>query len=167
MKTFKIFIALFAALIVQESIMPLVLPVSSAAGLQFVPDFLLVLLLLAAFPGHLGWSLCYAIIFGLIIDCTSTQLLGVYAFGMTLSVYLTFQLSRFMNMNVASVLLLCLTGVFINQSFIYLINLTVGATSLAPLAFASDHLLPTLLLNGAFTLLFFYPMERLVRPTAK
>ncbi|MFT8318289.1 MAG: rod shape-determining protein MreD [Sporolactobacillus sp.] len=160
MKQFKLFLLLFFILLFQGTVMPLILESRNLAHIQMVPEFLLIILLMTALFGHFSWGMRYALIFGLLIDMIFSQILGVHAFAMALSVYLTYQLSRWININIATTLLLTSAGVIVNQVIAYLIYQMIGLTDQNLLFFLYNHLLPTLLLNAAFSIILYYPVRR-------
>lgn len=160
MKQFKLFLILFFTLLVQGTVMPLILGSRNLEQIQMVPEFLLVILLLTALFGRFSWSMRYALIFGLIVDVVFSQILGVHAFAMALSVYLTYRFSRWINLNIATALLLTSLGVVLNQMIVYLIYLMIGLTDQPTMFFLYSHLLPTVVLNAAFSLVFYYPIRQ-------
>jgi rod shape-determining protein MreD len=160
LKQSKVFILLFLLFLVQGTVMPLV-PISYAWGkLQLVPEFTLVTLLMIAFFGSLSWGLKYAVLFGFLADIIYSSVLGVYAFSVTLTVYLIHGISKWVNMNVAMTVLLVSVGVCIMQIEAYVIYMMIGVTNQEPGFFFRSRLLPTVLLNGVFTLLIYYPLRR-------
>ncbi|MET1247482.1 rod shape-determining protein MreD [Sporolactobacillus sp. STCC-11] len=160
MKQSKVFILLFLLFLVQGTVMPLV-PISYAWGkLQIVPEFTFVTLLMIAFFGSLNWGLKYAVLFGFLADIIYSSVLGVYAFTVTLTVYLIHGISKWVNMNVAMTVLLVAVGVCIMQIQAYVIYMMIGVTNQEPGLFFRSRLLPTVLLNGIFTLLIYYPLRR-------
>ncbi|MFT8391791.1 MAG: rod shape-determining protein MreD [Sporolactobacillus sp.] len=163
MKQFKLFMILFLTLLVQGTIMPRFLNTTSNSSVQMVPEFIFVFLLLTAVFGRVEWSIRYALIFGFLTDIIFTPVLGVYAFSMTLAVYLCTQVARWFNLTIVSALLISVLGVAIDQVIVYFIYLMIGVTDQEFLLFLSNHLLPTLILNAAFMVIAYYPFRLFIQ----
>ncbi|CAM3094356.1 rod shape-determining protein MreD [Sporolactobacillus spathodeae] len=166
MKQFKLFIILFLLFLVQGTVMPRFFYSTSDASVQMVPQFVFVALLLVTLFGRLDWGFRYSLLFGFLTDIIFTPVLGVYAFSMALTVYLTYRLSRWVTITVVSALLLSNFGLLVEQFIVYLIYLMIGMTQQSFWAFLSAHLVPTMLLNAAFALISFYPLRRVMESTA-
>ncbi|MFT8312302.1 MAG: rod shape-determining protein MreD [Sporolactobacillus sp.] len=160
MKQSKIFILLFFLFLIQGTVMPLIPFYSVGNNVQIISEFVLVALLMLAFFGSLSWGLKYAILFGFLIDIVYASVLGVYAFSLTLTVYLVYSISKWVNMNTAMTVLLVAVGVCMQQFEVYVIYLMIGVTDQQLGFFFQFRLLPTVCLNAVFTMLIYYPFRR-------
>ncbi|MCO7175582.1 rod shape-determining protein MreD [Sporolactobacillus kofuensis] len=160
MKQIKVFIFLFILFLIQGTVMPLIPMNGLWKNLQFIPDFVLVALLMIAFFGSLSWGLKYAMVFGFLIDLTYSTVLGVYAFCLVLTVYCVYTISRWVNMNTAMTLLLSAVGVCFMQLGVYVIYLMIGLTDQTFVDFIQLRLLPTVVLNALFAAIIYLPFRR-------
>lgn len=159
MKQFKLFILLFLAFLLEGTIMMYIFPYENWGHIQMIPNFLFVLLLMVAFFADQQWGISYAIIFGLLTDLVYTSVIGVYGFSMGLAVYVTYSLSRWVNMNVVMTLILTAFGVFFLQTEVYLIYVMIGLTHQSLNEFLQWRIPATLGLNAVFALIVYLPFR--------
>ncbi|TGA99486.1 rod shape-determining protein MreD [Sporolactobacillus shoreae] len=160
MKQFKLFIFLFFTFMAEGTIMMHFIPYENWGHIQIVPDFLFVLLLMVAFFADEGWGMRYAIVFGLLTDLVYTSIIGVYAFSMGLAVYVTYSLSKWVNMNIVMTAVLSAFGVFFLQTEVYLIYLMIRLTDQPMNIFFQWRIPATIGLNIVFTLVVYFPFKR-------
>ncbi|WP_238537522.1 rod shape-determining protein MreD [Sporolactobacillus vineae] len=153
----KLFFILFLLFLIEGTVLPHVLPLQTGDHFEIVPAFVMVAVLLIAFFANVRWGMRYAILFGLLNDIVNTSVIGVYAFSMGLSLYLTYLLSKWVNLNLMTALALSAFGVLLCQIEVYLIYLMIGVTTQPVTAFLIWRLPPTLVLNIIFTLIFYFP----------
>lgn len=166
MKQLKLFIFLFLLYLIQGTILTR-LPLETIwKPVQIVPDFLFVALLMVSFFASGRWAMRYAILFGFLIDLVYTSVIGVYAFSMTLAVYLVSAIAKWLNLNVVTVLLLTSLGICLLQTEVYVIYSVIGVTSQQPAAFLRWRIPATLLFNAVFTLLIYHPFHRFLHSMA-
>ncbi|GGL41249.1 rod shape-determining protein MreD [Sporolactobacillus putidus] len=167
MKQLKLFIILFLLFLTQGTILTR-LPFGTIwKPVQIVPDFLFVALLMVSFFAGSKLGMRYAVFFGLLTDLIYTSVIGVYAFSMTLAVYLVSSAARWLNLNTATVMLLTGLGVCLLQAEVYVIYLTIGLTAQQPLDFLRWRLPATFLLNAVFALAIYHPFHRFLRSMAE
>lgn len=160
MKQLKLFLILFLLFLIEGTIMPRLIPYQTGDHFEIVPAFVMVAVLLTAFFTNIRWGMRYAILFGLLNDIVNTSVIGVYAFSMGLAVYITYLLSRWVNLNMMMTLALSIFGVLLCQTEVYLIYMMIGVTAQPADTFLIWHLPPTLVLNAAFTVIIYYPFRR-------
>ncbi|RYL93878.1 rod shape-determining protein MreD [Sporolactobacillus sp. THM7-4] len=163
MRQLKLFLFLFLLFLFQGTVMVHFSLNNMWGKVQMVPDFLLVACLMVSFFADMKTGLQYAILFGFLIDLVYTSVIGVYAFSLGLAVYLVYSLSKFFNMNAATVLMLSLIGVFLLQTEVYVIYSVIGLIRQPLSGFLQWRLPATLALNGAFTLIIYYPFRSFLR----
>lgn len=167
MKQLKLFIILFLLFLIQGTILTR-LPIGTIwKSVQIVPDFLFVALLMISFFAGSSLAMRYAVFFGLLTDLVYTSVIGVYAFSMTLAVYLVSSAARWLNLNTMTVVLLAGLGVCLLQAEVYLIYLAIGLTAQPPLDFLRWRLPATFLLNAAFALVIYYPFHHFLQSMTK
>ncbi|GAY75135.1 rod shape-determining protein MreD [Sporolactobacillus inulinus] len=159
MKQSKVFILLFFLFIIQGTVIPLI-PLFHAWDIQWVPEFVFVAILMIAFFGSLSWGMRYALIFGFMTDIVYSSVLGVYAFSLTLTVYLMSMISRWVNLNLVITILLVAAGIVAMEFQVYVIYLMIGLTDQSLGVFFQARVPSTLVLNALFTLLIYYPFRR-------
>jgi rod shape-determining protein MreD len=159
MKQFKLFLFLFLLFLIEGTIMPHLIPYQTGDHFELVPAFVMVAVLMIAFFANVHWGMRYAILFGLLMDIVNTSVIGVYAFSMGLSLYITYLLSRWVNLNLIMTLVLSIFGVLLLQTEVYLIYLMIGVTTQPTASFLIWRLPSTLGLNAAFALILFFPFR--------
>ncbi|MCO7127948.1 rod shape-determining protein MreD [Sporolactobacillus shoreicorticis] len=160
MKQSKIFILLFLLFLIQGTVMPLFPFNRVGTNIQIVPEFVFIVLLMLTFFGSPNWGLKYAVLFGFLTDIVYASVLGVYAFCLTLTVYLVYAISKWVNMNIAMTVLLTVAGVCMLEFGVYVVYLMIGVTDQQFDLFLQFRLLPTICLNAVFTMLIYYPFRR-------
>jgi rod shape-determining protein MreD len=76
---------------------------------------------------------------------------------MAATAYITSVFSKYLFGNVIVTLLLTIVGVFILEFFVYGLNSLIGISNQMVDLFLYKRLLPTLILNGFFAILIYYP----------
>lgn len=166
MRQLKLFLFLLVVFLFQGTVYTY-LPVERAMeDVQVVPCFLLVSLLLIAFFIGGGIALRYAILFGFLVDLVYTPIIGAYAFSLALTVYLVHSFSRLFNKNLATVLMLVLIGVVLLQLFVYGIYTIISLIDQPFMDMLQRRLPATVMLNGVFTLIVYYPLRKFLRDLA-
>lgn len=128
----------------------------------FVPRFLFLLIAFITVYFNKPIGLLYGAIFGLLYDIVYTEVLGVYLFLFTLVVYLISWASRILQTNIFVISLLSLIGIFALEFCVYGVNLVIGTTTISIERFLQIRILPTLLINSIFILVFAFPFKKLL-----
>lgn len=126
-----------------------------------VPHFLLVTILFMTMYAGRKQGIIYGAIFGLLFDVVYTGVIGIYLFMYPLIAYVVAKIMRILQLNILSVTIVSVLGVAILELGVYELNYFIKVTSMDFTSFTSLRLLPTLLLNFAFSILFAYPFKRL------
>ncbi len=128
----------------------------------YVPRFLFVLIAFITVYFNKPMGLVYGAIYGLFYDVIYTEILGVYLFLFTLIAYLISWASRILQTNIFVISLLSLIGIVALEFCVYGVNLAIGIASLSVEQFLQVRVLPTILLNSIFLLIFAYPFKKLL-----
>ncbi|MEH7379791.1 rod shape-determining protein MreD [Bacillus sp. JJ1533] len=128
----------------------------------YVPRFLFVLIAFITVYFNKPMGLVYGAIFGLLYDIVYTEILGVYLFLYTLMAYLISWASRILQTNIFVISFLSLIGIVALEFCVYAVNLAIGSTSFSIEQFLQIRILPTILLNSIFILVFAYPFKKLL-----
>lgn len=127
-----------------------------------VPHFVLIGVLLIGLFYSRSAAVWYGVIFGFMLDLIYTDILGVYAFCIALSAYLLSLLSRLFHLYIIIVFFIGLACVALLEFGVYGMYGLIGKASLDMMDFAKWRLIPTLILNGVFMIIIFYPMRRML-----
>lgn len=160
LKHVKLFLFLFFLFIIQGTVMTVFSPEWFGYQIAMIPHFVMVVVIYIAIFVNRGLALKYGIIFGLMIDLIYTSVLGVYGFGIGLTVYLISYLSKVFHMNLIVVLFVCMVGVSLLECEVYGIYSLIGLAKQPFLSFVEGRLPPTAILNGVFSIIVFYPLRR-------
>ncbi|MDR4889103.1 rod shape-determining protein MreD [Fredinandcohnia sp. QZ13] len=128
----------------------------------YVPRFLFVLIAFITVYFNKPMGLVYGAIFGLLYDIVYTEILGVYLFLYTLIAYLISWASRILQTNIIVISLLSLIGIIALEFCVFGVNKAIGTASLSIEQFLQIRIVPTLLLNSIFLLVFAYPFKKLL-----
>ncbi|MFC0188016.1 rod shape-determining protein MreD [Fictibacillus aquaticus] len=150
----------YVAFVAESTIMQVMLPEYNGEGWLMVPRFTLVIILFISMYLKPQVGIAYALVFGLLTDLLYTDIIGVYMFSMALTAYLTSVFSRLVFGNVFVAFFLSLIGVTCLETLVFGLNSLVGVADMAWGIYLYDRLLPTLLLNGVFTLAIYYFIDK-------
>lgn len=130
----------------------------------FVPRFLLIFLLFVTIYGTRTHGMVYGAIFGLLYDVVYTEILGVYMFAFPLIAYIAAKVMKWFHTHLIVTCFLSMVFISVLEFYVYGIQLLIGKTMMPFEQFYSYRLLPTLLVNALFLLVFSYPLkQRLVK----
>lgn len=115
------------------------------------------LILIASFfdENNSFYALVFALIFGLLIDIVYTDLLGIYMFAYTITIFIYQQTIRYFQTNFIMVFLFTILSLFLVDHIIYLLYMVIGKISLPWKVYFFQRMLPTLLANIVFFLILF------------
>jgi rod shape-determining protein MreD len=154
-----LYIACILILFLLQGVLMAVLPADISN--HFAPFFSFVVIIYVAVRMGVGHGIVYGVCFGLLQDIVYGQAIGFYAFSIAMAAYLVATLRRFISDGVATFVVFAIMGTGLLRFFIFgfyrLFNLLdIGLAD----AFGPDFVL-TLVLNGCFALLVYYPLRRL------
>ncbi|MFZ3588324.1 rod shape-determining protein MreD [Bacillus sp. DJP31] len=144
-----------------ESVFVQILP-SEFFGVEriMVPRFVMVMIVIITMFTRVSTGMTYGFVLGLLYDLMYTNLIGVYTFSFTLLAYIVASIMRVLHINTLTVTIVSLFTISILDFFVYGIQLLIKATSIPVEYFLTIRLLPTLILNLAFVILFFIPLRK-------
>jgi rod shape-determining protein MreD len=135
--------------------------------IEIVPRFVLVIICYIAIFLTPKLSIIYGVSFGLFYDFIYTDLIGIYSFSFACIAYFVSTLSRLFHGNVFIVLVINLLSITVLEFFVYGIYLLIGLAKVPLDPFLYTRLIPSLILNGSFSLLIFYPMRKKLQSYAE
>ncbi|HET7578810.1 MAG TPA: rod shape-determining protein MreD [Bacillales bacterium] len=130
------------------------------ASYQLIPRFAFAMILFIAFFLNRSTALIYGLIFGLLSDIVYTDLIGVYFFSMAFSAYLMASFASLFRPRLIAVFLLGLMGMVLLEFQAYALYSIIGYTELPMKPFLYNRLFPSLVLNGVFIILMYYPVNK-------
>jgi rod shape-determining protein MreD len=148
---------IYLAFISESSLIQALFPEQNGMDWQFIPRFSMVMILFISIYINSTYGIIYGLAFGLLTDLLYTDVIGVYLFSMAAAAYITSVFSRYLFGNLFVVLLLSIIGVTVLEFFVYGLNSLIGISNQTVDLFLYNRLLPTLILNGFFAILIYYP----------
>ncbi|WP_017755955.1 rod shape-determining protein MreD [Calidifontibacillus oryziterrae] len=128
----------------------------------FVPRFVMIMLMLLSFFYERNLTVLYGVIFGLMFDIVYTDIIGVYMFSFAIVVYVISYSMKVLHRNILVILLVSLVGLCFFESLVYGLYKLINIANLEWTAFVNNRLFPTLVLNGFFLIIIYYPMRKLL-----
>jgi rod shape-determining protein MreD len=148
---------IYLVFISESSLFQAIIPDHNSLDWQFIPRFTMVMILFIAIYINTTYGIVYGLAFGLLTDLLYTDIIGVYLFSMAATAYVISVFSRYLFGNLFVVLLLSIIGISVLEFFVYGLNSLIGVSNQMIDLFLYKRLLPTLILNGLFAILIYYP----------
>jgi rod shape-determining protein MreD len=126
----------------------------------FVPRFLIMAIFFLTIYGSMKHGIIYGFIFGMMFDVVYTEIIGIYLFMFPLAAYIFWNIMRIVDTNIVVVSVVSIMCVAFLESGVYLMNLLIHIANMDFSSFARIRMIPTLILNLSFILLFAYPFKR-------
>lgn len=167
MKRFLLAFIIFFAFLFESIFVELVPAERFGIDRFFVPRFTIVLIMLIAFFYNRNKAILYAIIFGLLFDIIYTDIIGVYMFSFPLIVYIISLFKKVLHTNLLVVFFVVVVGIGLLEVLIYGILYLVNVTNIDWNQFMYTRLFPTLVLNGVFLIVIYYPMKKFLSKLEK
>jgi rod shape-determining protein MreD len=127
-----------------------------------VPRFLMILITFLTIYGSRRTGILYGLILGIAYDVVYTEVLGIYAFFFPALAYLISKAMKVLQANLLIAGLVSLCFVAILEAAVFQVNLIIHVTAMSYSEFAVNRLVPTLLLNLAFVIIFSLPLRILI-----
>ncbi len=125
-----------------------------------IPRFVVVMVCFIAMYISPIRGVVYGIAFGLLYDVIFTDLIGVYMFSMGLTAYVTAFIARYFHGNIFVTLFSMLIGLSAFEFLVYGLYSLIGVPKVMLETFIYQRYLPTLILNGVFVVLVYYPLRK-------
>jgi rod shape-determining protein MreD len=153
--------AIFVLLFIIESLFVELFPVRFLKeGHILVPRFLLAGILLLTIYGSKKQGIWYGLLFGLMFDIVYTEIIGIYLFMFPLTAYFVSKLMKILQSNIIIATIVVLLGMAVLEILVYELNYLIHITEMPFPQFINMRLLPTLILNLIFLILFVYPFKK-------
>lgn len=162
MRAIKLFLVLFVFFILQGTVMQIFSPTYFGADFVSVPHFVLIGIIMIGLFYDRTHAVWYGVFFGLLDDIIYSNIWGVYGFCISLTAYLLSHLARIFHLYLIIVFFITLIGVTMLEFEVYGIYGLIGKITMNPLEFLEWRIFPTLIVNGVFLLIVFYPLRHML-----
>lgn len=127
-----------------------------------VPRFIMIFIAFITIYGTRRNGMVYGFILGIMYDVVYTEILGIYMFMLPFFAYLIAKIMRILQSNLLVTVLTSLLFITLLELIVYQINILIGFAQIEINTFLKVRLVPTLLLNLAFLVVFSYPLKRMI-----
>jgi rod shape-determining protein MreD len=153
--------AIFMLFFIIESLFVELFPVRFLTeGHILVPRFLLAGILLLTIYGSKKQGIWYGLLFGLMFDIVYTEVIGIYLFMFPLTAYFVSKLMKILQSNIIIATIMILLGIAFLEILVYEMNYLIHITGIPFSQFINMRLLPTLIINFIFLIIFVYPLKK-------
>ncbi|MCT8137519.1 rod shape-determining protein MreD [Anaerobacillus sp. CMMVII] len=153
---------IFILFIIEGTVMQVIAPDRFGSEFIIIPRFaFVVVIVIAIFLGRTTGTI-YALFLGLFQDIIYTHVLGVYIFSMALITYLLGFSYKIFQKNLSLLFITTIVGTILLEYLVYGIYSMVNITNLLHENFFYERLLPSLLVNSVFLIIFAYPLRKLL-----
>jgi rod shape-determining protein MreD len=153
---------IFFLFIIEGTVMQIIAPDRFGSEYLVIPRFaFLIVIVVGIFLGRATGTV-YGIILGIFQDVIYTHILGVYIFSMGLIAYLLGLSFKSFQKNLMLLIITALVGTLLLDYLVYGIHSMVGITNLPHHIFLQQRLLPSLVVNSVFMIIFAYPIRKLL-----
>ena len=106
-------------------------------------------------------GILYGFLFGLLFDMVYTEIIGVYLFIIPLAAFAIWNFMKMVDSHpvVRSIVAILFVGLV--EAAVYFMNLLINVANIDFMAFVQIRMVPTLLLNLVFIVVFCYPLKLL------
>ena len=153
---------LFFSLLIDGTITGLFHQQLTTGSGYMIPRVFLVVFLMCAFYLPPKQLISLSLIFGLIYDSYYSGILGIYAAYINIMVYILSKVRNTFFPNMLIIGMLGIVAISTIEASVFLTYSVLGVTQLSGLQFAAERLGPTLILNGLFFIVLYYPLKTLL-----
>ncbi|WP_257346323.1 rod shape-determining protein MreD [Pseudalkalibacillus decolorationis] len=146
--------------IIESTVMQVFTPQHMDNDTVLIPRLVMIMIGFIAIYLSPTRGVVYGMVFGLLYDLIYTDLIGVYMFSMGLTAYITAFIARFFHGNIFVTLFIMLIGLSTFEIMVYGLYSLIGIAEVAWETFIYQRYLPTLLLNGVFVVIVYYPLRK-------
>ncbi|WP_417899433.1 rod shape-determining protein MreD [Bacillus haimaensis] len=124
-----------------------------------VPRYVLITLILCTIYTGSYIGIIFGMVFGLLYDIVYTEVLGIYLFAYPVASYFVSKLMKALQANIFIAFFMIILAVAGVEYLVYSIHTLIGTTDILHQSFLAGRLVPTLIFNAIFTLLFIFPLK--------
>ena len=146
-----------------EPVFSLFSPIEVSGNLYIlVPRFVIVYLIFIAVYYSRQRAIIYGIVFGLLYDMFYIDIIGLYAFLYPVICYLAASIIRYVHKHIITVILLALLLIALLEVLSYAFVSMIAITSIEPEVFMATRLMPTMIANSLFIIMFGWIFKKLI-----
>ena len=146
-----------------EPVFSLFSPIDVSDNLYvLVPRFVIVYLIFIAVYYSRQRAIIYGIVFGLLYDMFYIDIIGLYAFLYPLICFIAAGIIRYVHKHIITVILLTLLLIALLEVLSYSFVSLIALTSIEPDVFISTRLVPTMIGNSLFVIMFGWIFKKLI-----
>ncbi|MCA1318757.1 rod shape-determining protein MreD [Bacillus tianshenii] len=124
-----------------------------------VPRYVLITLILCTIYTGSYIGIIFGMVFGLLYDIVYTEVLGVYLFAYPVASYFVSKLMKALQANIFIAFFMIVLAVAGVEYLVYSIHTLIGTTNILHQDYLTGRLVPTLIFNAIFTLIFIFPLK--------
>ncbi len=152
----------FFLFILEGTVMQVFTPERFGSEFIIIPRFaFMVVIVIAIFMGRTTGTM-FALGLGFFQDVIYTHVLGVYMFSMALITYLLGFSFKVFQKNLPLLIVTAIFGTILLDYLVYGIHFMIGITTILHDQFFYERLLPSLVVNSVFLIIFAYPLRKLL-----
>ena len=146
-----------------EPVFSLFSPIEVSGNLYIlVPRFVIVYLIFIAVYYSRQRAIIYGIVFGLLYDVFYIDIIGLYAFLYPVICYFAAFIIRYVHKHIITVIFLALLLVALLEVLSYGFVTMIAITSIEPEVFMATRLMPTMIANSLFIIMFGWIFKKLI-----
>lgn len=155
--------AVLLLFILEGTVVQVMMPTAGETSWMAVPRFALVsTILIAMFLGRRE-GLYYGLAFGFLQDVLYGDVIGIYMMSMTLAGYFSGLIVLLFQRGFGMVLVTCLLVLFGHEWLLYSLFRLFSMAPQDVQWIVTRQMLPTVILNGVFTLVIYFPLKQLFK----
>lgn len=162
MQRYLLPVLIFLLFIIEGTVIQVISPDRFGSDYIVIPRFaFMIVVIVSIFLGRpVGTT--YGLILGLFQDVIYTYILGVYIFSMALIAYALGFSYKIFQKNLFLLIITALFGTIMLDYLVFGIHTMVGITDISNERFFYERLVPSLIVNSVFIILFAYPLRKLL-----
>lgn len=146
-----------------EPVFSLFSPISFGDGIYIlVPRFVITYLVFLAVYYSQKQAIIYGIVFGLLYDMFYIDIIGLYAFLYPMICYIASVIIRHVYKHIVMVMVLTLLLIALLEVMSYSFASVIAITSMEPKQFITGRLIPTMISNSFFVIIFGWFFKKLI-----
>ncbi|RXI98402.1 rod shape-determining protein MreD [Anaerobacillus alkaliphilus] len=162
MQRFLLPFIIFLLFIIEGTIMQIITPERFGSDYIIIPRFAFVVVIIVAIFFGRTTGTVYALVLGLLQDVIYTHVLGVYMFSMAFITYLLGFSFKVFQKNLFLLIITAVFGTILLDYLVYGIYSMIGITTILHNLFFYERLMPSLIVNTVFLIIFSFPLRKLL-----
>lgn len=160
MKPILLFVIIFCFFLLQGTVFQIFTPAWFGYHFIAIPHLVLIGSCMIGFFFRRSTAVQYAVVFGFLLDITSSNIFGVYAFCLGITTYFLTLLSKWVHLNFFVVFFIVELAIALVEIEVFGIYSLIHKVTMSFQEMLVWRLPPTLILNGCLIILIFFPFRR-------